>query len=1269
MPAHVSTPHCPFDRLWQPGHPFRARRSRCRRWTMALLLIFMSGVISSYWYLTDPTRVRQMCQSYLSELVGGRVEVGSASLSILQGLKLSNITVKVDQEGPADDTTVFHADDVEIQYNPASLLRGQLQATRIIATGAQAKLVENAAAGRWNYQRLVHSANKRSVTQPVQKPPLALPELILRDAQVQYSEIQETRCVPRGSMDIEGRFFPSDNATLYSFELQSRGQSEGVGPVVSGTVALKSGQVVAALSHLRFGPDVEAMLPHEVRDFWLAHKVQGALDIPEFRYTPPTARHKVSFSLRTQPQHVHLVIRAEELDPPPQFDLPFTRAGTKLWAPLEELSAAVREFRRTLYWMHGLPEHPALAVDDVSGEFYFDENGIRIEGVTGTLAGATLAVNGRIDGYSPDAPIRLRVESKPGQLINIPEHPDFLAALPGPLHQAYSMLKPYGTGTMWAELNRPTVTSSPEVTGEIDIVDGNFDCIFFPYPIHKAAGKVIFAPDPSGTFEKVTMEDLHGYGLPDGPNANVQLWLGGWVGAMNPDVGCRIRAWATNATSEPALFTAFPPPVRQVMDIFKGPGNEKYPHFLGDFDCTVFVPPGVEMRPIVSVDLKLKDGAGKLTAFPYPLQNMKGTVNVRDGYVDLNDVEFSHGPTTVTVGGRVTWPVDLPRGAEIIAKPDVTVRAKNVPIDAALCNALPPDAARWLGALGVKGMLDVDGKVLPKPNPTSAADSIAFDMNLALHDGAAKPRGSDFQITDVTGKLVAHADRLQVLELHGKRGDSTLDAGGTVNWSTGAADVNIDASATHLQLEPALREMLPPDAAAAWKALDPHGIIDSRVVYHGIWPVTHSEPVASIQPQVDSLQSPALPVSNQFNITLKPVDVSATPAALPYRLDHCAGEIAITPDSIVITDLHGVHGKARIDISGRGITTNPNDWDFTLRAQNLPADKELLTALPLQMRQVLDELKYQGNLSVDLTTFRYRGDKPDPDIDFAGTLSASNGSVDVGMPVDKIDGSMPFSAAVRNGKLLAFRGDLDLNQLNLAGRPVTDFKATLDLPNGSDVLHVGAIRGTITDGEVAGDMDLNFPEVGPSTYSMDFAVKNVDLREMAKQVGPKGQVIRGQMSASLALQGEWANPATRRGRGDVIINGKEMYQIPLLLGLLEVTNLSLPTTSPFNEGTARYLVEGNRVTFEQLQMRSNDMVMSGNGWLDFGSKQVRMNFTTENPNLPQVPLISDLLNGAKQELLQIQVRGTVQSPTVSTSSFHTFTTTVDQVLNGSDKDK
>ena len=120
-----------------------------------------------------------------------------------------------------------------------------------------------------------------------------------------------------------------------------------------------------------------------------------------------------------------------------------------------------------------------------------------------------------------------------------------------------------------------------------------------------------------------------------------------------------------------------------------------------------------------------------------------------------------------------------------------------------------------------------------------------------------------------------------------------------------------------------------------------------------------------------------------------------------------------------------------------------------------------------------------------------------------------------------------------------------------------------------------------------------------------------------------------------------------------ISSGESMYRIPLLLGLLQITNLSLPITSPFTQASARYSMDGRRVTFEQIELRSKEMLMQGNGHLDFATKQVRLTFVTDSTAWPKLPIIGDLIQGARHELLQIHVKGTLQEPKVSAGAFGT----------------
>src|SRR5688500_10399445 len=90
-----------FDRPWRWGHPFARRTGRARRWGMTLLLLVLCGVIYTYGHVTDAARVRGMAETYLSRLVGGRVVVGKAYLSLFEGLRLDDVEVHVDRATPA----------------------------------------------------------------------------------------------------------------------------------------------------------------------------------------------------------------------------------------------------------------------------------------------------------------------------------------------------------------------------------------------------------------------------------------------------------------------------------------------------------------------------------------------------------------------------------------------------------------------------------------------------------------------------------------------------------------------------------------------------------------------------------------------------------------------------------------------------------------------------------------------------------------------------------------------------------------------------------------------------------------------------------------------------------------------------------------------------------------------------------------------------------------------------------------------------------------
>src|SRR3954468_11784744 len=140
MPKTFTTPEGLFDRTWRPGHPFSPRVSRVRRWSMTLVFVLLCAIIGGYLFITDSARVKGMAEQYLTTLLGGPVKVGSATLSIFEGLRLDNVRLYSDT---AEQLPLFRAEPFLIQYNPRELLRGRIEATRIVSVDPRVHLIED----------------------------------------------------------------------------------------------------------------------------------------------------------------------------------------------------------------------------------------------------------------------------------------------------------------------------------------------------------------------------------------------------------------------------------------------------------------------------------------------------------------------------------------------------------------------------------------------------------------------------------------------------------------------------------------------------------------------------------------------------------------------------------------------------------------------------------------------------------------------------------------------------------------------------------------------------------------------------------------------------------------------------------------------------------------------------------------------------------------------------------------------------------------------
>ena len=1303
----------PFDRFWRAGHPMRPRTSAKRKWSMFALLLLLGGIISVYGYITNSNRVRQMAESYLSQVLGGRVEVRHATLSIFEGLRLDDVTVHLPRPAGAPALSaanqpppIFSADTFVIRYSLKKLLTGRIEATQIIARRPHVQLTEDIETLISNYRNGSRETPVDETDDDGHRPlkrrvPPPLPEISLRDARVDYRELRPDGTTSLGTLSLEGQFSPIDDSgdgnRRYRFFLQSRGMSDKLGPYVEGEIHPAAGEVRGRLRNFELGTDIRLMLPETVRQWWVQHELSGKVDITELSYAlPPVGRPvtESTFSVTTQLQGVTLTVQPGELQGTEETNRvadvrSVLDTMTDLYATAGYPSVAISN---PMAPFHALFASGPLRLDNMNGTFVFNDTGIVIQNALGDVEGNRIYIDGQLDGYPgiagvQEPPAKLRITSG-GKPLVLPAAPGYTNALPRAVREIYDQLRPQGSCLLDVSVSRPTAGARLSVDGGIEVLEGNFVFLRFPYPVRKATGSISFEPKDENGPERLEI-NLRGMGIAGGANENTIINVAGLMGPLGNDAGVGIRIWSDDVYNEPAMTHAFPADVQRTLAMFDAEGLGNFPTFRGRFTCDVNRAVG-PMKPwLLTTHVVIQSATGSLAAFPYPLQGLAMELKIGQNSVEIINANMQKGDAKLRVDGRVSWAPTIPmrvgqraiRQTKPTAVTELKLIAENIAIDDELLAAIPEGSRDVLRKLGLRGVLDVtgiirnDARLTPVDNAPNAPPPVDYNLTALLREGTVWPMGASFVVGDVNGKIGLTPTKITFTDVNGSRGESKMTVNGSLsipeNATSGAVKrppiADLSVNAVNLPLDGPLYALLPKPAQQAWDTVQPRGTVDVAVKVDGSLPA---------KPSSAGTTMPAM----KQKVTIIPRDLSVQLVDYPYPVDRITGRIVVEGNQTTLNQVTGRNGDAMMSVWGKGISNPDGDvWNLSLFARDVPADDTFFDALPPSFATTLRSLKLTGKLgwyvpkyvqkfkrSTSTTEAATASTQPST-VDMSGKVYFTGVSMDVGVPLAEIDGSLGGSVTIANGRIDEMVGSVDFDKLTVSERTMSNVHGAITRESGSDVLKLSKLSGELAGGYLVGDVSLtspkptldNTPSKPVDKFMVSLVLRGADAAVIA---GEGVSDLEGRLSASLALEGVVDDANSRRGRGDVLVSGDNMYQLPLVLGLLQITNLALPVNTPMKEATARYTVDGQRINFDAISLRSDTLLMNGEGHLDYGTRQVAMTFTTDNPNAPHIPFLSELWRNAQQEFFKIEVRGTVQEPQVSNAALNTITTTVDQVF-------
>ena len=768
----------PGWRHWLEGSPFDRHPVSLARQRASRVLLFMLG-LGLLWYgvTTRDESIRRRAEEFLSEATVGQVQVERASFRMFGGITLHNVRVSAPYSAELDPTAVsprdreiFSAAALRLVHNPWRLLLGDLRVERILAVQPRIVLVQNVETGVRNWQLLSR----------VQQPgggdgPRHRPQILIRSAVAEVVSVRLDGRRESQEIELDADIRPHRQlGTAYSIDVRRYAE-----PVERTTVVFDPGARLVANTPFVEVETVRLQLAEPVQEFFRAIALEGQVKVSRLLYDARL------------PEDRDTAIELREV---------------RCRVPLSMLSspgAAVAV---------EAAEEEGLRLTGISGRFDLRGNRLDLD-ITGLVNGARCIVSGSLDGV--DRPVNQigvnlhvvaeAVSAPEGRLRDRLEQDE---RLPWSLRQFFRDYDPRGPFGCDLYVRRPAGGAGPlSVVGVLEPQDASASHRLFPYRVTELRGRVVFRP------ESVHIEDVVGR------HGSAAILVNGVIDRRTWYASADVDIRGAEVPLDDDLFRPLPPAYQDVWRRFNPSGTAEIAVRVersgaGPDDP----PPGYR----TTVRAELTDAAICFQEYPYPLEKVRGRVDIGGGRIDFHELAGRRGEGVVRISGFTQ--LDPPHRPQV----EMRIDAESLRIDAALAQALPAEGRAVIEQFQAEGVVDLAGTI----RLSGAEEGLRYDLKAVLREASLCYRQFPYRLGDVRAEVEIRPEAISVLRAEGRHSGGEIVAGGRVERRPAGLVADLTLEGRGLAVDTALFEALPPPLVGVWRLLEPSGRLNARTALH-----------------------------------------------------------------------------------------------------------------------------------------------------------------------------------------------------------------------------------------------------------------------------------------------------------------------------------------------------------------------------------------------------------------------------------------------------
>jgi hypothetical protein len=566
-------------------------------------------------------------------------------------------------------------------------------------------------------------------------------------------------------------------------------------------------------------------------------------------------------------------------------------------------------------------------------------------------------------------------------------------------------------------------------------------------------------------------------------------------------------------------------------------------------------------------------------------------------------------------------------------------------------------ASRWASlrdTRSIEGMLDLRTSIELAPGrPARVRTSLRNIRGLSF-----VAYGDTVEIDRLAGEITADAERIRLIGCVGPvrlggRLDGRLSVNGELRLDEGGA-ISIEAALTDTGFDAELLGALSsaeeaPDTLRQWLVKRrPSGVCDIAFRAH---------------------RGSGEALDWSFDFSPRAIELQSGPDRLLLRGSGPGATVHAGGGEVERIRLE--NEDCTIDLSGlwRLGDRAAIDLDFTIDARRLSRGMHALA--PDDVNALLDSLEIgidepwsltRGELRWRTDTQRFFGESEfaalrcDPGVAITGAKGRAVMRIE--RSEERADPEIEIEITTDEMRLAGIRmtgGAMSLHTGALPGRLVIDHLSA-DAHNGrvtgsviiDTTTQAAALIGESVQDGVWYEAMFDFAGVSVESLLNDTATLSGSDPSDARPRAPI-EGFTGRFDGRVSLAGAVGDESSRRGRGVFRIQGGELLMAPLMMPVIELSNLRAPSGEALERADAEVYIDGSLVHVEEVRLRSDSISIVGQGEVTWPGMDLNLAFNSRSNT--RVPLLSDLIEGLRNELLTTVVTGTLLDPRFRTESF------------------